>query len=172
MDTLVISSTYEPMYRVGWQCAMTLWTAGRVEVLDTYVDRVVRTVERCFELPSIIRFRTGGTPYRGGIRFSRDNVFRRDKGRCQYCHRVVRRHEITYDHVVPRRAGGKTSWQNLVLACRPCNQSKGGRTPEQAGMRLKVRPIEPRSLPAAREMLAFEDSMPGSWRPFLVRERR
>ena len=172
METLVISATWEPMYRVGWQRAMTLWATGRVEVLDTYVERVVRTVGARFALPSLIRLRTGGTPYRGGVRFSRENVYRRDKGRCQYCNTVVRRHEITYDHVVPRRVGGPTSWQNLVLACRPCNQSKGGRTPEQAGMRLKTRPTAPRTLPSAREILSFEDSMPQSWRPFLLRERR
>ena len=172
MDTLVISATYEPMYRVGWQRAMTLWAAGRVEVLDTYVKRAVRTVGARFALPSIIRFKTGGSPYRGGVRFSRENVFKRDKGRCQYCVQIVRRHEITFDHVIPRSAGGKSSWQNLVLACRPCNQAKGGRTPEQANMRLRTRPGEPRSLPTVREMLSFEEGMPSSWRPFLVRERR
>jgi 5-methylcytosine-specific restriction endonuclease McrA len=172
MDTLVISATYEPMYRVDWQRAMTLWVAGRVEVLDTHIEIVVRTVGARFALPSLIRFKTGGCPYRGGVRFSKENVFKRDKGRCQYCDTVVRRHEITYDHVVPRRSGGKSSWDNLVLACRSCNQSKGGRTPAQAGMRLKASPREPRSLPTIREMLSFEDGMPLSWRPFLVRERR
>lgn len=171
MDTLVISATYEPMYRVDWQRAMTLWAAGRVEVLDTYLERVVRTVGARFALPSIIRFKTGGSPYRGGVRFSRENVFKRDKGRCQYCDRAVRRHEITYDHVVPRRSGGKSSWENLVLACRACNQTKGGRTPAQAGMRLRSKPGMPRSLPTIREFLSFEEGMPQSWRPFLVRER-
>ena len=172
MDTLVISATYEPMYRVGWRRAMTLWAAGRVDVLDTYVERMVRTVGASFALPSIIRFRTGGSPYRGGVRFSRDNVYKRDRGRCQYCDYVVRRHEITYDHVVPRRAGGQTSWENLVLACRPCNQAKGGRTPEQAGMRLKTRPVAPKTLSSAREILSYEVGMPASWRDFLVRTRR
>jgi 5-methylcytosine-specific restriction endonuclease McrA len=171
MDTLVISATYEPMYRVDWQRAMTLWAAGRVEVLDTYLERVVRTVEARFALPSIIRFKTGGSPYRGGVRFSRENVFKRDKGRCQYCDCVVRRNEITYDHVVPRRSGGKSSWENLVLACRGCNQVKGGRTPVQAGMRLRTKPGVPRSLPTVREILSFEEGMPSSWRPFLVVER-
>lgn len=172
MDTLVISATYEPMYRVGWQRAMTLWAAGRVEVIDTYVKRAVRTVGQRFALPSIIRFKTGGAPYRGGVRFSRENVYKRDKGTCQYCGKVVGRSEVTFDHVIPRRAGGKSSWQNLVLACRPCNQTKGGRTPAQAGLRLRQTPGEPRSLPSIREMLSYEDGMPLSWRPFLVRERR
>lgn len=151
---------------------MTLWAAGRVDVLDSYVERVVRTVGATFALPSIVRFRTGGSPYRGGVRFSRENVYKRDRGRCQYCDRVVVQHEITYDHVVPRRAGGKTSWGNLVLACRSCNQAKGGRTPDQAGMRLRTQPAAPRSLPAAREILSFEEGMPSSWRDFLVNKRR
>ena len=170
MDTLVISATYEPMYRVDWRRAMTLWAAGRVEVLDTYVERVVRTVGARFALPSIIRFKSGGSPYRGGVRFSRENVFKRDKGRCQYCSKILRREETTFDHVVPRRSGGKTSWSNLVVACRPCNQKKGGRTPNEAGMRLQRPARAPRSLSTVRELLSFEEGMPASWRPFLVRQ--
>lgn len=170
MDTLVISATYEPMYRVGWQRAMTLWAAGRVEVLDTYVERVVRTVGAAFALPSIIRFKTGGSPYRGGVRFSRENVFKRDRGRCQYCQKALRRDEATFDHVRPRRQGGQTSWTNLVVACLPCNQRKGGRTPAEASMRLSRSPREPSNLPSIREMLSFEEGMPSSWRPFLVKQ--
>ena len=170
MDTLVISATYEPMYRVGWQRAMTLWAAGRVEVLDTYVERVVRTVGSAFALPSIIRFKTGGSPYRGGVRFSRENVFKRDRGRCQYCQKALRRDEATFDHVRPRRQGGQTSWTNLVVACLPCNQRKGGRTPAEASMRLSRSPREPRNLPSIREMLSFEEGMPSSWRPFLLKQ--
>lgn len=173
MDTLVVSSSYEPLYRVCWQDAMTLWSSGRVEVIDNHVERFVRTVAQKIPLPSILRFiRSGGHSYRPGVRFSKDNVYKRDHGECQYCGVSVSRNQATFDHVVPRRLGGKLSWTNTVLACRDCNQKKGGRTPDQARMRLRRPPVKPKSSGAAREILDFDDSMPDAWRPFLSRKQR
>ena len=74
--------------------------------------------------------------------FTRFNVFLRDRFQCQYC---GARGNLTFDHVTPRRLGGKTSWENIVTACAPCNMKKGGRTPKQAGMRVGMRPIRPTS---------------------------
>ena len=173
MDTLLVSSSYEPLYRVCWQDAMTLWASGRVEVVANHVERCVRTVAQKIPLPSILRFRrSGGHSYRPGVRFSKDNVYARDRGECQYCGVSVSRTQATFDHVVPRRLGGKLTWDNAVVACRGCNQRKGGRTPEQARMRLRNIPVKPRTVGAAREILDFDDSMPESWRPFLSRRKR
>ena len=80
-----------------------------------------------------------------GVRFSRENVYLRDQGRCQYCARSVTRSAATYDHVLPRNQGGRTSWENIVICCVPCNQQKGGRTPAQARMHLLIEPIRPTS---------------------------
>ena len=80
-----------------------------------------------------------------GVKFSRENVYTRDHGMCQYCSRKIPRTEATYDHVTPRRLGGLTRWENIVIACIECNRDKGGRTPEQAGMKLRQKPVKPKS---------------------------
>lgn len=171
MDTLVLSPSYEPMYRVAWERAMGMWASARVEVLEAYRDRFIHSVTLTFEMPAVIRFLHGGTPWRGGLKYSRENIYARDRGRCQYCGRLVTRRQATYDHVVPRSQGGGKGWGNIVVACRPCNQRKADRTPALAGMALLHPPEKPRSLPTARDLLGFEDGMPEAWRPYLPLRR-
>jgi 5-methylcytosine-specific restriction endonuclease McrA len=168
VETLVLDARYMPVARVTWQRAITLLWEGKVEVIEEYEDRTVRSVTLEFRVPAVIRFlRT----IRGGkraIKFSRENVYSRDKGRCQYCSRNVPRSDFTYDHVVPRAQGGHTSWDNVVVCCTPCNQRKGGRTPMQAGMTLIVLPTKPRSLPETMRLtFAWRKGMPLSWRQWL-----
>jgi hypothetical protein len=80
----------------------------------------------------------------------------------------VTRAEATYDHVVPRSQGGKTNWENIVIACVPCNQRKGGRTPDQAGMRLAMAPVRPTKLPdVLRLTFSFQKGMPPAWKNWL-----
>ncbi len=74
--------------------------------------------------------------------------------------------ELTYDHVVPRSQGGKTVWDNIVTACQECNGRKAGRTPEQAGMRLLKKPVQPVDVPAVTLRLS-RASTPDEWRSFL-----
>ena len=168
METLVLNPGYEPVARVPWQRAITLLFLGKVELVEHYEDRDVRTVTLVFKMPSIVRLLRALRGARKAIRFSRENVYTRDGGRCQYCAGRVRRDEITYDHVVPRALGGKTTWENIVTACLPCNQRKGGRTPEQAGMKLRSTPRKPRKLSETfRVTFAFRKGMPESWRAFL-----
>lgn len=171
MQVLVLSTGFEPMYKVSWRRAMTLWVAGRVEVVEHYADRVIQTVTDVYRLPAVVRFVGAMTPWRGGLKFSRDNVYARDRGRCQYCDRHLTKREATYDHVKPRAAGGRTRWENIVLACITCNQHKSDRTPEQARMPLKTRPVKPRSLPTTRDLLRFEDGMPEAWQVWLPAAR-
>src|SRR5262245_7675318 len=148
MDTLVLNAGYEPVARVGWQRAVTLLFLGKVEVVEEYEDKEVHSVTFALRMPSVVRFlRAIRGAKKLGLKFSRENVYLRDHGRCQYCQRKVPRHEATYDHVLPRSQGGHTSWENVVIACLPCNQKKGGRTPEQARMILRVAPAKPKRLP-------------------------
>ena len=83
------------------------------------------------------------------VKFTRHNIFERDKNTCQYCGKVFDRRDLNLDHVVPRDAGGPTTWENIVCSCVRCNTRKGNRTPQQAGMRLIRKPRRPK------------------WRPFL-----
>jgi len=97
-------------------------------------------------------------------RFSRHNVFLRDRNTCQYCGRRLPRSELNLDHVVPRTLGGRTTWENVVCSCIDCNLRKGGKTPEEAGMRLLRRPRRPRwgELYGGQAQVRYQE-----WIPFL-----
>jgi 5-methylcytosine-specific restriction endonuclease McrA len=167
-ETLVLDPAWTPVARVSWQRAITLLWEGKVEVIEEYEDMVVRSVTIELKVPSVIRFFRGRVGRKPAIRFSRQNVFLRDGGRCQYCSRPMARPMATYDHVTPRVQGGHTRWENVVICCVPCNQKKGGRTPEQAGMKLLATPVKPKKLPGGfRITLSFRKDMPQSWKTYL-----
>jgi 5-methylcytosine-specific restriction endonuclease McrA len=99
------------------------------------------------------------------IKFSRINIYTRDRFTCQYCSERFLAEDLTFDHVVPRSAGGRTSWDNIVTACVPCNSSKANRTPREAGMTLLRRPAKPRFLPVVTVRMDGRD-VPAEWRPY------
>jgi 5-methylcytosine-specific restriction endonuclease McrA len=169
MDTLVLSASYQPVDRISWQRAICLWVMEKVEILEQYEDREVRSVSMAIKMPSVVRFLQQTRIRKGSVKFSRENVYTRDKGRCQYCGAKVPRMEATYDHVIPRRLGGQTRWDNIVIACYDCNQQKGGRTPQAAGMRLIAAPAKPKTLPPTfRVTLSQRTGVPASWKQYLV----
>jgi len=86
-----------------------------------YEDKCVHSATMEWKIPSVIRFLKYVSNRKKAIKFSRENVYTRDKGKCQYCGDRVKRMEITYDHVVPRAKGGKTCWQNVVICCFGCS---------------------------------------------------
>jgi len=99
------------------------------------------------------------------VRFSRINLMARDGFQCQYCGVRPGRSELNLDHVVPRALGGRSTWQNVVTSCVECNRRKGGRTPRQAGLKLRSRPARPRWTPLMNLMLSSVRYK--EWRPFL-----
>jgi len=168
METLVLSHSYEPIARVSWQRAITLLIEQKVEIIEEYEDWKIRSVTLEFKVPSVIRFLKKVFGKKRAVKFSRENVYARDHGRCQYCSNKIPRAEATYDHVTPRAKGGQTRWENIVISCVPCNQKKGGRTPEQAGMRLLSAPVKPKKLPdTLRLTFTYRKDMPESWRTWL-----
>jgi len=167
-QTLVLDVAMAPVRIVPWQEAI-VWVFDRlVDVVDTYPRHIGTPNPRwAVEVPSIVRF-LRPLPRRRVIKFSRSAVFARDRGRCQYCGRAVPRSEFTYDHVTPRSQGGRTCWENVAVACMPCNQRKGGRTPAAAGMHLLNSPVKPRHLPDFKaSSIAWNRGMPDAWRDFL-----
>ncbi len=164
MDTLVLNAIWEPIKRISWQKAIQMWVKGLVEVVEEYEDRTVRSVTFEVRVPSVVRYLRYKKPKRRVVRFSRENVYARDDGRCQYCGSGLKRSEITYDHVVPQSQGGKTTWDNIVVACAPCNQRKRNRTPAEAGMKLRSVPKQPAKMPdSVRVTVRWEKNMPASW---------
>src|ERR1043166_2750823 len=117
METLVLDASYVPVARVHWQRAVTLLFMGKVEVVEEYEDRSIKSVTFSINMPSIVRFIRAMRSKKKAVKFSRENVFARDHGTGQYCGDRLLRPEATYDHVIPRAQGGKTEWDNVVMAC-------------------------------------------------------
>jgi len=100
------------------------------------------------------------------VRFSRFNIFARDNNTCQYCGHRFPRTELNLDHVIPRSRGGLSIWENIVCSCHVCNRRKGGRTPDEASMRLVRRPRRPEWTPYSTDMFSLRRYR--EWMPFLT----
>ena len=167
MDTLVLDVGYQPVSVAPWESAIVWVLEQVVEVVDEHPDRYIRTPSWKVYMPSVVRF-LRPIPRKRAIKFSRQNVYARDRGRCQYCPRRVAQDEWTYDHVVPRTQGGRTVWENVVVSCVACNQRKGGRTPAQAGMMLRTLPVKPKRLPDVMSFaMTYKRGMPEAWKDWL-----
>jgi 5-methylcytosine-specific restriction endonuclease McrA len=166
-QTLLLNATYEPLKVVDWRKAVTLWCQGKVEVISVH-DREVRSVSISFKLPSVIRLLRYIRIKRriDYVPFSRANIYARDRHRCQYCGHQAPTSELTFDHVIPVAHGGRKDWENIVTSCVSCNRKKGGRTPEEAGMRLTALPRRPDSAPTLRFTIGLRNA-PESWRDYL-----
>lgn len=132
--------SYYPLSLWPWQTAIKAVFLDKVDIVDSY-EREVHSPSFRMAIPSVIALKHYVKPGEFPA-FTRFNLFLRDKFTCQYCGAGE---HLTFDHVVPRRAGGRTSWENIVAACLPCNLKKGGRTPREARMQLHSKPIRPTS---------------------------
>lgn len=128
-------------------------------------DDFVRTIHFEIQVPRIVRLLSYDRVPRSKIKFNRRNIFARDSNRCQYCGKKFPATELSLDHVLPRSRGGGMSWENIVCACVRCNVRKGGRTPQEAGMRLIQSPVKPRTSPTLSLKLAHRRYQ--SWKTFL-----
>jgi len=117
------------------------------ELSQAAESNYICTVNFKIKVPEIIVLSFFNGMFRQEVRFSRHNIFERDKNRCQYCGRKFGKTDLTIDHVIPRSKGGKDTWQNMVLACVPCNIRKGNRTPHEADMGLIRTPSKPAWVP-------------------------
>ncbi len=142
-------------------CELSQLTSLDKQVGEDYI----RAVNFEIQVPRIVRLTRYERVPRSIVRFNRKNLFARDDFRCQYCGQSKPTNQLSLDHVLPRSLGGKTSWENIVCSCTHCNSRKGGRTPEQAGMKLLRRPVKPHSNPAM--VLPLDDPRYASWRCFV-----
>lgn len=160
---LTLNSRWDPIQVTNVKEALCLVSKGSAMILDPetfathdlktwndasrlkekFGDSVIRSVRMRLVLPEVIVL----TKYEGrgerAVVFSRRNIFKRDHYVCQYCGAQPGPKELTIDHVIPRTQGGIGSWENCVLSCLDCNSKKAGRTPQQAGMKLRKIPKKP-----------------------------
>jgi len=142
---LVLNADYQPLsyYPLStwpWQEAIKAVFLERVDVISAY-DTPIRSPSFAMNAPSVVALRDYISQDRPPA-FTRFNVFLRDGFRCQYCG-ANKLDQLTFDHVTPRAAGGRTTWENNVAACAPCNLKKGGRTPRESKMPLLREPDRP-----------------------------
>jgi len=141
-QVLVLNASYEPLSLVSVRRAVVLLLREKAELLEV-TQQILRSSSYAMPEPLVIRLvQYVRLPHRK-VPATRSAVMLRDAYVCQYCGESPGRHLLTVDHVVPRSRGGRHSWENLVTACTYCNQKKGSLTPDEAGMRLVKRPVEP-----------------------------
>ena len=140
---LILNADYQPLSYFplslwSWQDAVKAVFLDRVNVIDDYAQ-TVRAANFEMFLPSVVALKEY-VPQNREPAFTRFNLFLRDGFECTYCSSGE---NLTFDHLIPRRLGGKTSWTNIVAACSKCNLRKGGRLPKEGGMFPNKKPVQP-----------------------------
>lgn len=161
-QVLLLNSTYEPLGVLTARRAVRLLFCGKAEVVHA-AGQVWHSEKLAFPLPSIVRLLYYVMRKRKHVPLTKKNVLLRDKYRCGYCAQRGGT-SMTVDHIVPRSRGGKSDWLNLVACCRHCNSRKRDRTPQEAGMPLRIQPRKPSYIPW---MVVRKFTMPDEWGKYL-----
>lgn len=167
---LLLNSDYTMIKVLPWEVALKLVYSDKVYVVENY-DRFLNHPTVRIQVPAVVALKKYCRMFDFvRVKFNSDTVYSRDKYTCAYCGKVYPRLELTKDHIIPRahfragKASGKeTSWDNIITSCKKCNNRKGGRTPEEAGMKLLFGPSEPKSTPK----ILTSVSTPKEWIPYL-----
>ena len=158
--------SYFPLSLWSWQDAVKAVFLDRVSVLSEY-DTRVRSPSVSMRLPSVIALKDY-IPSARRPAFTRFNVFLRDGFGCQYCGDRRPAHDLTFDHVVPRSRGGRTTWENVVTACADCNLRKGSRLPRECAMFPRRHPRQPTTWELQDQGRGFPPNyLHQSWRDYL-----
>jgi 5-methylcytosine-specific restriction endonuclease McrA len=163
---LFLDAQYRPLRIEPWQRAISDLFLGKIEVVEYSRDRTIRGVNRAHPMPSVVRVLRVFKRDRIRIKFSRLNIYARDRFTCAYCRTRKATEDLTFDHVVPRSRGGKTTWENIVTCCVDCNGAKGDKTPAEAGMRLAAPPKKPAYLPTITVRGMGGTEVPAEWRGY------
>ena len=165
--TLLLDSGYQPLRVISWMRAIELLLSGKAELVEEYENIPIRSQKMTLNLPSVLRLiKSFKRRQKMEPKFSRYNIYFRDNWTCQYCAEEFESEKLTFDHVHPVSRGGGTTWENIVAACHSCNRKKGGRTPEEAHMRLLKKPVPLKKSPSWVLRLNT-DSVPEEWLSYL-----
>ena len=161
---LVLNANYSPMTVCTAKRAITLYFLNKIDVLSNYGEKV-HSPSTVLELPSVIKIKTYIKNNNMAVEISRKNILVRDNYTCQYCGKQNK--SLTVDHVIPKFRGGQDTWENLVAACKECNQTKGERNSEEAGMPLAKKPKRPNRIHYFQRYVKERQI---DWRPYLFME--
>jgi 5-methylcytosine-specific restriction endonuclease McrA len=163
-EVLVLNSDYEPLNICNLRRAMSLVLRGKVDVLHEN-SVVLHTVRNEYRSPSVVRLKNHIRRPKPQLRLSRRSILARDNYTCQYCGH--RGHDLTVDHVIPRRLGGPTTWENLVCCCKKCNTRKGDKTLAQVNFVLRRQPRRPKYVPFISLTKFLIGARNETWRHYL-----
>jgi 5-methylcytosine-specific restriction endonuclease McrA len=163
VGVLVLNHNFEPLNVCGVKRGIVLMLLGKAEVVR-FSETIVHSMEDEFFAPSVLRLRAMVKRPTPELKMSRRSVLARDDYTCQYC---GGKSNLTIDHVFPRHRGGETTWENVVCCCLRCNNKKGPKTPQEAGMRLPHPPRKPRYVPYISFPRFISALRRPEWREFL-----
>eukprot|EP00188_Purpureofilum_apyrenoidigerum_P005461 Plantae.Rhodophyta-Purpureofilum_apyrenoidigerum.ctg7123.p1 GENE.Plantae.Rhodophyta-Purpureofilum_apyrenoidigerum.ctg7123~~Plantae.Rhodophyta-Purpureofilum_apyrenoidigerum.ctg7123.p1 ORF type:complete len:288 (+),score=22.96 Plantae.Rhodophyta-Purpureofilum_apyrenoidigerum.ctg7123:60-866(+) len=171
---LVLNADFQPLSYLPlsiwpWQEAVKAYYLDRVQILATY-ENEIRSPSVSLKLPSVVCLRSyHKNVYKGTPAFTRFNVFLRDGFCCQYCRQPYRSQDLTYDHVVPKKHGGKCNWNNIVAACIHCNGKKGSKMlKDLPDLNLKKKPNIPTTYDLQLQARKYPPKyLHESWRDYL-----
>ena len=161
---LVLNANYAPMMVCTAKRAICMEYLDKVDILANYNDKI-HSPTLTYDLPSVIKIKDYVRYDNLSVDLNRKNVIARDEHICQYC--GISKIPLTIDHVTPKGRGGIDSWENLVAACKPCNQKKGDRMPDEVGMALKRNPKRPNRLYYFQRFVKEQQK---DWHPYLFME--
>ena len=161
---LVLNANYSPMTICTAKRAISLYFLNKIDVLSNYDDKI-NSPSLSLDLPSVIKIKTYIKNNNIAVEISRKNILARDGYKCQYC--GAQSNALTVDHVIPKFRNGLDSWENLVAACKNCNQIKGEKTPEEAKMPLLKKPKRPNRIHYFQRLVKKKQA---DWRPYLFME--
>tara|TARA_R100000008_G_C3580999_1_gene168504 strand:+ start:1020 stop:1520 length:501 start_codon:yes stop_codon:yes gene_type:complete len=142
IGVLKLDSSFKPIEIISWEEAVVLTWLKKAWAVE-YTDKWVHSAKKAFQIPSVIvLFRYIDEKF-FTLPCTRKNIFLRDENRCQYCAKRFRDTDLTIDHVVPRSKGGLSKWNNVVAACKPCNQKKRDFLIENSPVALIRKPKKP-----------------------------
>ena len=136
---LVLNSDYTPINVTSLVRGFILVDKGKAEVLKSGEIPII-SGDKEYVRPLIIRLLSYVRFRIKSLRINRQRIFKRDNFKCAYCNSQK---NLTIDHILPKSRGGDNSWINLITCCRNCNRYKDNKTPEEAGLKLKIKPYEP-----------------------------
>lgn len=164
-STLLLDQSYMPLDIIKWTEAISLFFLGKCEIIEEYEEEIHSTY-LVIKMPAVVRLIKSFRHKKKKVKFSRLSIYARDGFQCLYCGCKGKIKDLTFDHIVPRSRGGKTTWINIATSCVPCNLEKANRTPTEAKMKLIKIPEEPKWLPVVMIKLS-ERSAPEAWRDYL-----
>jgi 5-methylcytosine-specific restriction endonuclease McrA len=142
INVLKLDSSFKPIEVISWQEAFVLTYVGKAWAVE-YTNKYVHSARETFQIPAVIALKKYIDEKFFTITCNRKNILLRDNHVCQYCQVKLPEPELTVDHVIPRSRGGTNVWENVVAACKPCNQKKGSHLLATAPVSLGRRPQKP-----------------------------